>query len=179
MKQRAVGLLIILLALLLFGYVSYERAQFEAFIDTYVESSGSCYLEDGTCLHDELDRRPYKYGYAISIALLLFGIYLAFIDRTAERLLLHQESVAKELAAAKRLRDRDEAFAAYLEGFPDEERRVLSAVRAQDGIKQNTLRIKTGMSKTGLSLLLKELEARGHVRRERDGKTNRIYLAKF
>ena len=50
--------------------------------------------------------------------------------------------------------------------------------RSQEGIKQSTLRYKTDMSKTTLSLMLKSLEERKFVKRKPSGKTNQVYLVK-
>ena len=53
---------------------------------------------------------------------------------------------------------------------------MIEAIREQDGITQNTLRLRVNMSKAKLSYVLQELEKRGLIKRIEKGKTLAIYL---
>ena len=178
MNQRVIAVTLILAAVVLAALLVVVRARSEATIDLLVESrGGNCYLDDGTCLHGR-DNWLYIVGGGVVAALLVLGLYLLVFDRSARLLNEQHREVSQALKEAKlHERQRDE-FAAFLAGFTEEERKVLLAVKAQDGIKQSTLRFKTGLSKTTLSLLLKSLEERKIVSREEDGKTNKVWLQK-
>jgi len=178
MNQRVIAATLVVLAIVLaaFIYVVYMRN--EATIDLLVQArGGNCYLDDGTCLHGR-DNVLYMFGGALVAALLVLGLYLLFFDRTTRALEEQHKEVVSALQEAKRHEKSKDEFSAFLAGFTDEERKILLAVKAQDGIKQSTLRFKTGLSKTTLSLLLKSLEERHIVSREEDGKTNKVWLQK-
>ena len=49
-------------------------------------------------------------------------------------------------------------------------------IKEQDGITQNTLKLRANMSKAKLSYILQELERRGLVTRVRKGKTLEVHL---
>jgi DNA-binding MarR family transcriptional regulator len=179
MNQKQIGVILIILGLIIGGFVYATKLREDKSIDAMISvQNGSCYLADGTCLHDDRSYTIYVIGYAIAAALLLFGLYLTFVDRTEEVLQRHQKDVSSALLAAKMVEKEKDEFGAFLSGFTEEEQRVLRAIREQDGIQQSTLRFKTGMSKTGLSLLLKSLEDREIISRKEDGKTNKVYLRK-
>ena len=55
---------------------------------------------------------------------------------------------------------------------------IEKAIKENEGIQQSTLRYKTGMSKTSLSLLLKQFETKGIITKESYKKTNKIHLRK-
>lgn len=177
MNQKVIGIALIVVSLIIgaFVYNSYQRSEVQ--IQLFVEQTGSCYLDDGTCLHDE--SQPVNIlGWAVTGALLLFGVYLTFFDRTQQLLAQHQVAITQALESAKRQdRDKDE-FKAYVAGFADDEQKILLAIKEQDGITQSTLRYRTGLSKTGLSLLLSSLEKRDVVSRKSSGKTKEVYLRK-
>jgi len=52
----------------------------------------------------------------------------------------------------------------------------MELVKEQDGITQNTLRLRANFSKAKLSYVLTELEKRGLVRRVPHGKTLEVHL---
>ena len=53
---------------------------------------------------------------------------------------------------------------------------IINIIREHEGITQDSLRFKTGFSKAKISLILKELENKGIIYRERFGKTYRLYI---
>jgi hypothetical protein len=174
MNQKVIGTILIIagLALTLFVWIAKEKEDY--YINTYVAEHGTCFLEDGTCLHGSRDYSLYIGGWILSASLLLLGIYLVVFDRTQQLLVKQNESIAGALKDAKH---RDE-FNAFLAGFTEDEQKVLKIIREQDGIQQSTLRYKSGLSKTGLSLMLKDCEKKGIISRKESGKTNQVYLKK-
>ncbi len=159
---------------LLLVYTYYQRE--EAAVQHYVDEHGTCYLSDGTCLHDT-SKLPYAAGFAAGFFLVGTGIYV-FMDRSREALAAHQEAVSRALMQAKKEDRLKDEWKAYLAGFSEDERKVLEAVKAQDGVLQSTLRYRTAMSKSSLSLLLKSMEDKGTITRQEKGKTKQVFLVK-
>lgn len=114
----------------------------------------TCYLPDGTCIHEN----PYEWMFYLSY---LFQIFLIIIG-----IVLITSSKNNHPQISKKESD----FQQYIKGFNPEEKKVLKTLFDNDGIWQSTLRIKTGMSKGKLSLVLQELENRGHIKREKKEK---------
>jgi DNA-binding transcriptional ArsR family regulator len=179
MKQKQIGIILIIIGVVLAGFVYATKLREDAHIATMIQiQNGSCYLSDGTCLHDDRDYSIYIIGFALSIALLFFGLYLTFVDKTQQVLEKQSIEVSHALRDAKKFEKEKDEFSAFLSGFTDDEQKILKAVKEQEGILQSTLRYKTGMSKTALSLTLKSLEDREIISRKEAGKTNQVYLRK-
>lgn len=134
-----------------------------------VEQTGSCYIEDN-CLHEEKSQ-TLLYGSLISASLILLAAYLIFFDKT-HKMMEHTYSKISDIEKA----NDNTTFNAFLSGFTDKEKKVIKAIKEQEGILQSTLRFRTNMSKTSLSLLLKNLEERNIISRKPYNKTNKIYL---
>ena len=177
MNQRQIGGIVTVIGILLAVVVAVVKFQEDATIDRLIEQQGSCYLEDGTCLHE---RSPVMFivGSVLSGALIVLGVYLFFFDRTQRALAEHQVKVSSALQAAQEKEKEKDEFQAFLAAFSKDEQDVLRAVREQEGILQSTLRFRTGISKTALSLMLRSLEDRAFIHREEAGKTKKVYLKK-
>jgi len=179
MNQKQIGLILIIIGIILAIAVYSVKMKDDTLINKVIqEQNGSCYLSDGTCLHDDRDFTPYIVGWIIAAALVILGIYLEFFDRAQEILMRQNREVSLALKDAKKKDSEKETFNAFLSGFNDDEKNVLKAIREQDGILQSTLRFRTGMSKTSLSLLLKSLEERDIISRKISGKTKQVFLRK-
>jgi ribosomal protein S25 len=166
-KKLGVILLIIgiLLALSLYGVKIKE----DAIIRQVVSEQGSCYLEDGTCLHDDRDLTFYFMGWILSAVLIALGIYLAAFEKS-------QKAIISTLEKQKKIQVGEEKFNILLKGLNQDEKKVIKAVKEQDGITQQTLRLRTDLHKSKLSIVLDGLQKKGLVKKVPKGKTNQIFL---
>lgn len=175
MNQKQIGTVLIVLGILLSIFTYTAKIREDRNIDAIISiQGGSCYLPDGTCLHEDRSFALYIFGGILSASLIVLGLYLIFFDKTAKILEKQREEFKEEVKESKKTKE----FDAFLEGFSDDEKKVIKTIHSQEGIQQSTLRYKTGTSKTGLSLMLKDLEERGIITRTLDGKTNKVYLRK-
>jgi DNA-binding MarR family transcriptional regulator len=176
-KQKQIGFILIIFSIILAGFVYMTKLQEDAHIETMIQiQNGSCYLDDGTCLHDDRKYTIYVIGYVIAATMLLLGLYLSFVDKTQQILEKQSKQISEALRDAKKHEKEKDEFGAFLSGFTDDEQKIIKSVKDQEGIQQSTLRYKRGLSKTSLSLILKSLEEREIISRKEDGKTNKVYL---
>lgn len=96
------------------------------------------------------------------------GFYILFFNKTEELILRRLEDVKNKEIQTER-------FNIVLTALDDYEKKVLQSVKEQEGITQNTLRLRTNFSKAKLSYVLQELEKRNLVRRVPKGKTLEVY----
>lgn len=174
MNQKQIGTIILILGIIIGGLIYFQKQQEDVILKQLMLELDSCFLDDGTCLHADRNYTPYVLGGGVCFALIVLGLYLIFIDKTQITLAHNQEKIADALKETKN----DEKFMAFLAGFSEDERKIIEAIREQDGIKQSTLRFRTGLSKSTLSLLLKSLQERKFITRKPSGKTNEVYLIK-
>lgn len=183
MNQKRIGILLILAALFLSGLFYKIKVDRDKEITTQLDtgSLGSCILKDGTCLHNQLNT-AFSIGEVLALLILALGMYLMFFDKTKE--VLEQQAqqniqVATALQHAEEEKQKDTAFAAFLAGFNENEQKVLKAIKEQDGILQSTLRYRTGLTKTDVSLILKAFEEKRYITKKPEGNTNKIFLRKI
>jgi len=108
-------------------------------------------------------------GFGFFGFMLALGFYILFFNKTEERIL-------KRLEEQKNAQLEEEKFSIILKALDDYEKNVLQLVREQDGITQNTLRLRANLSKAKLSYVLQELEKRNLIKRIPKGKTLEIHL---
>ena len=97
------------------------------------------------------------------------GFYILFFSKS-------EEMILKRLEEHKNERSKEEKFDIILKALDTYERKVLRAIKGQDGISQNTLRLRTDMSKAKLSYVLQELEKRNLIKRTPKGRTLKVHL---
>ena len=73
---------------------------------------------------------------------------------------------------------KEDKFELLLSALDEDEKKVIKAIKEQDGITQATLRIRTDLSKTKLSFILADLEKKDLIRKVVQGKTNQVFLKK-
>lgn len=180
MNKKYIGLTIIIIGIILAVLNQTAKSTQDQLIDVIIEAQdGSCYINDGlTCLHGDRDYTQYIVGWVVSAILIILGIYLIFFDKAQELLLKQNLEVSNALKEANKHSEHKEKFEAFLSGFNSDEQKTIRAIHDQDGIQQSTLRFKTGISKSSLSLLLKNLEEREIISRKVSGKTNEVFLRK-
>lgn len=179
MNKRAIAIWVIIAALLMGMLTIFWNAKESSYIDLIIEAQGgSCYIEEGVCLHSDRDYTLVIIGWILSGLILVTGIYLLFFDKTQKALAEQQVKVSTALERAMEKEKEKDEFHAFLSGFDEDTQKVLKAVKEQEGIKQSTLRFRTGLSKTGLSLMLNSLEKKGIVSRKVSGKTKEVYIQK-
>ncbi|MBR9690826.1 hypothetical protein GOV08_04025 [Candidatus Woesearchaeota archaeon] len=179
MNQKQIGVIVLIIGVILSIFVYSSKVREDQNIELVIKlQNGSCYLEDGTCLHQDRDFSLFIIGAFMSIAMIVLGLYLLIFDKTQVLLAKQQVEVSAALKDAKTKEKKTNEFEAFLSGFNSYEKKVIRTINSQEGILQSTLRFKIGMSKTALSLLLSDLEKRKIISRKKKGKTNQVYLIK-
>ena len=127
-----------------------------------------CFNDEG-CLKIESTLNITHIAFGVIGFILALGFYLMFFSKG-------EEEILKQLKENKEASTKEEKFNLILKGLDSYEKKVMKAVKEQDGITQNTLRIRTDMSKAKLSYVLQDLEERGLIKRVKKGKTLAVYL---
>ncbi|MDP2749558.1 MAG: hypothetical protein Q8O89_01855 [Nanoarchaeota archaeon] len=108
-------------------------------------------------------------GIALIAATLSLGAYLLFFEKSHKLIL---DKIEKDSS----VKNSEERFNLILMGLNADEKKILSAVKEQDGITQHTLGLRTDMHKSKLSVVMGILEHKGLIKKEKKGKTNQIFL---
>ncbi|MCB9359007.1 MarR family transcriptional regulator [Candidatus Woesearchaeota archaeon] len=169
MDNKKLGIIIVVIGIILISIVTGMKIKEDIMINKIIEQQGSCYLEDGTCLHDDRDFTLYIAGWIFSAIVIALGIFLIFFERS-------QKEIVSALSKQKEMKIEEEKFEILLKGLNEDEKKILKAVKEQDGITQQTLRLRTDLHKSKLSILLDNLEKKGLIARETKGKTKEVHL---
>ena len=110
----------------------------------------------------------------VSVGLISFiaalGIYLLFFSTS-------EEAILRRLEEEKNIKVEQDKFELILKAMDENERKVLKAIKEQDGITQSTLKFRTDLSKAKISQVLTDFEKKQLIKREAKGKTYSVYLA--
>lgn len=177
MNQKVLGITLIIISIFSFLVVYANERKNAEYVELLVEKLDSCFLDDGTCLHEEQSKSKIL-GYVISSSILLLGIYLIFFDQTQKLIENYQNKISNLLDKKSDEMHTNEKFKAFLAGFDSDKQMILKQIKEQEGIEQATLRYKTNFSKTTLSMHLKDLEEKEIINKVPYKKTNKIYLIK-
>ena len=102
------------------------------------------------------------------------GFYLLFFDRSTQGVLQEDETVQKNIEEKARIKS--SKFDLLLRPLDDNERRVLTAIKEQNGITQATLRYRANLSKAKISQVLTDFEKKDLILRKPKGKTYQVFL---
>jgi len=163
MDKRKIGVTLVVITLLL-GIV----------LVNLITDSSTIAKEKGCFQNNECSSISYTLsashlGIGILFALLSLGIYLVIFGRTEERLLQQLEQQNQQLSREDKLK-----IVALL--LSENEKKVFNTILEHEGITQNTLRIKTDLSKATVSQILADFEKKNIIKKESKGKTYSIFL---
>lgn len=164
MENKKLGATLIVIAVIMGIFLFNHNSQLTA-----QATEIGCYPMEEDCAPIEKSISLNNLGIGIFAFILALGFYLLFFNKT-------EQAILKKLEDEKNQKVNDEKLKYILMALDPYEQKVIKAVKSQDGITQNTLKLRTNMSKAKLSYVLQELEKRNLIKRERKGKTMEIFL---
>lgn len=163
MENKKLGALLIIIGLFVGGITIY----YTNLLSKQSQTLG-CY-SNPNCFAIEKGLSVSHMAVGIFSFILALGFYLLFFNKT-------EKAILERLEKEKVEKIEDAKFEMLMKALDPFEKKVIKAVHEQDGITQNTLRLRLDMSKAKLSYVLQELERRELIKRVEKGKTLAIYL---
>jgi hypothetical protein len=163
MHNKKIGIVVLVISIiLLIMFVLLIQS-----LQTEIKEMG-CF-QDAECQKIESSLSIVHFAFGIFGFLFALGFYLIFFTKGEEAIVKRlEDDSSKKLNAEK--------FEILLKGLDNFEKEVLETVKKQEGITQNTLRLRVNMSKAKLSQVLANLERKNLITKEKDKKTFAIYL---
>ncbi|NQU78849.1 hypothetical protein HQ545_03710 [Candidatus Woesearchaeota archaeon] len=175
MDNKTLGLALmgaaIFMVVLLFFIRAGMVASFEVQAEESIAEIGTCHADGDECPHEQMQGGQLLIFLAVAVmfGVLSLGAYLYFFERS-------QKEIVASLNKRETVLKKDEKLKILLMGLDSYEKKIINAVIDQDGITQQTLRLRTDIHKSKLSLMLDSLEKKGLVKRVAKGKTKQVYL---
>ncbi len=163
MINKKLGFVLIVLSLALGIFLFYIHTS----LSLEAEQLGCFEPMDCKGIEDSFAFTSFSFG--IVGFILALGVYLIAFYKGEEEIIKHIEN-------HKNKNSQDEKFNIILSVLDKEEQRVLKSIREEEGVSQSTLYIRLGVSKAKLSEILKRLEGKNLVKKEKKGKNNYLYL---
>lgn len=167
MDNRQLGIILVIACVALAGLVF----SFNAELKESADASCSCSAMNdlGFCPHAKQTNWQTYIGIALISGMLALAAYLLFFEKS-------QKEIVSALNKQKHIQVKEEKFSILLRGMDPEEIKVMKAVKEQDGITQQTLRLRTDLHKSKLSIVLDRLEKKNLIKRTTKGKTKQVHL---
>jgi len=167
MDNKKTGIMLVIFSLII-GLLVFS---FNQTLQKNIEADCSCdYMENGLSCPAEHATPWQTYAGIIFVSLVAaLGIYMLFFEKS-------QKEIIQTLKKQKIIRSEKEKFEILLKGLNSEEKKVIKSVKEQQGITQQTLRLRTDLHKSKLSIVLDGLEKKGLVKRESSKKTKKVFL---
>ena len=175
MDNRKLGIILIAFSLAMLVLLGVIRANvisaYQAEIDSYLLAGEACPSDPELCPHEQRSRSqtPIYIAGVFAVGIIALGMYLIFFEKS-------QKEIISTLKKEKHIQSEEEKFSILLKGLSGDEQKIIKAVKEQDGITQQTLRLRTDMHKSKLSIVLDGLEKKGIVKRAAKGKTKQVFL---
>ncbi|QQG38659.1 MAG: MarR family transcriptional regulator [Candidatus Woesearchaeota archaeon] len=165
MRNRIVGLLLIVIALLM-GFVIFS---FNNSLNKIAQSSCSDVMSGFSCPILESADFQTNVSLGLIIIILVIAIYLIFFSK--------EERIVKKLVKVKEQLKRRENYKNIIKELDKDENAIFKEIlNANGSILQSELVKKTNLTKVKVTRILDNLEGRGLVERRRRGMTNIIIL---
>lgn len=178
MDNKKLGFLIIFIGMVFVVVLSVLKIQIDQQADSLMAlSGGNCFLENGKCIHEQ-SFIPFAAGIGTIVLTIGLGIYLISFSKTTKSFETVQKDILKKIDTTKKVELKEDKFKILLTGLDEDEKKVIEAVKDQDGISQSTLKYRTDLSKTKLSIVLSQLEKKNLIAKVKKGKINNIFLKK-
>jgi len=163
MENKKLGILIVIITILLIAiFLIVIRS-----LNQEIQALG-CYQNPG-CQTIETSLSIIHFAFGIFGFLLALGSYLLFFSRG-------EEAIVRRLEADTSRKLQEDKLSILLKGLDQFEQQALLKIKEQEGITQNTLRLRVDMSKAKLSQVLTTLEKKGLIRRVPEKKTLALYV---
>ena len=102
MNAKKISMILILASLILVILLFAMKEREDQYINTIITMQGGvCFLEDGTCLHEDRSFLLYYIGGILVASLLVLGIYILVFEKAQKVLLQQHKEVAYALKEAK------------------------------------------------------------------------------
>ncbi|HIJ11133.1 TPA: hypothetical protein HA278_03695 [Candidatus Woesearchaeota archaeon] len=151
MDNKKLGIILICIGVLFLVSLIIFKIQVNNLSDVLMEQSGgTCFLEDGECIHQR-SQSPVYFGVVVIGALFSLGGYLFFFDKSQKYAKESHERIVEKLEETKR----DEKFEILLKGLDAFEKKFVKAK---------------------LSHVLTDLESKKLITRVPEGKTLKIHF---
>ena len=163
MESKKLGIVLVVLSLVIGSMFFYYSSSLTS------EGQALGCFENVNCVRIERTLTFTHFAIGVFAFLLSLGFYLVFFNK-------HEGMILRKLEEENSQKIKEEKFSIIMKALDPFEQKVLTSIKEQDGITQNTLRLRVDMSKAKLSYVLQELEKRNLIKRMPKGKTLEVWL---